>query len=163
MINMAPSHPNTNMHLGTSANSAAPRNALLQWCYSKHNLGASGKNPQIASDPDSMEVDSVTKGKSTGEGKTSTVERPSPWECGRKLMLLLWHIWTLGGRLAETWWRCKLQLQQRFPQRQRQSKGSRADEQQFWPESLFGSVISVSSVTDCKCHSSGERSERQDG
>ena len=31
MMNMAPSHPKTNLHLGTSANSAALRNALLQW------------------------------------------------------------------------------------------------------------------------------------
>ena len=87
MMNMAPSHTKTNLHLGTSANSAALRHAFLQWFYSKRNLGASGKKkPQNASDPDSIEVDSLRKGKSTGKGKTSTVERPSPWECGRKHM-----------------------------------------------------------------------------
>ena len=66
----------------------APRfeTRCCKWRCSKRNLGASGEHPHNASDPDSMEVDSLRKGKSTGKGKTSTVESPSPWECGRKHM-----------------------------------------------------------------------------
>ena len=69
MMNMTPSHLRNNLHLGTYANSTALRNALLQWCHSTHNFGASGDNSQNATDPDRMEVDSLRKGKSKGKGK----------------------------------------------------------------------------------------------
>ena len=51
MMNMAPSHTKTNLHLCTSANSAALRNAFLQWCYSKRNLGAPGKTRRLRATP----------------------------------------------------------------------------------------------------------------
>ena len=69
MMNMTPSHLRNNLHLGTYANSTALRNALLQWCHSAHNFGASGDNSQNATDPDGMEVDSLREGKSKGKGK----------------------------------------------------------------------------------------------
>ena len=38
-------------HWGTYANSAALRNALLQWCYSTRNFSGSGESPQHAQRP----------------------------------------------------------------------------------------------------------------
>ena len=72
MMNMAPIFLRNSLQLGTYANSAALRTALLQWCYSSRNFGA---NPTVSAgngtsgDGDRMQVDSLKKGKVKGNGK----------------------------------------------------------------------------------------------
>ena len=77
MMNMAPIFLRSSLQLGTYANSAALRTALLQWCYSSRNFGA---NPTMSAgngtsaDDDRMQVDSLKKGKGTGKGKHQNQE-----------------------------------------------------------------------------------------
>ena len=72
MMNMAPIFLRNSLQLGTYANSAALRTALLPWCYSSPNTGA---NPTVSAgnetsaDDDRMQVDSLKKGKEKGKGK----------------------------------------------------------------------------------------------
>ena len=72
MMNMAPIFLRNSLQLGTYANSAALRTALLQWCYSGTNFGA---NPTVSAgngtsaDDDRMQVDSPEKGKEKSKGK----------------------------------------------------------------------------------------------
>ena len=60
------------LQLGKHANSAALRTALLQWCYSSQNFGAtltvSAGNGTGADDDNRMQVDSLKKGKWKGKG-----------------------------------------------------------------------------------------------
>ena len=64
---MAPIFLGNNLQLGTYANSAALRTALLQWCYSSRNFGAnpnvSAGNGTSADEDNRMQVDSLKKGK----------------------------------------------------------------------------------------------------
>ena len=80
MMNMAPIFLWNSLQLGTYANSAALRTALLQWCYSSRNFGAnptvSAGNGTSAGD-DQMQVDSLKKGKWKGEGKHQNHKRKS--------------------------------------------------------------------------------------
>ena len=72
MMNMAPIFLRNSLQLGTYANSAALRTALLQRCYSSRNFAA---NPTVSAgngtsaDDDRMQVDSLKKGKVKGNGK----------------------------------------------------------------------------------------------
>ena len=72
MMNMAPIFLRNSLQLGTHANSAALRTALLQWCYSSRNFGA---NPTASAgngtsaDDDPMQVDSFKEGKERSKGK----------------------------------------------------------------------------------------------
>ena len=76
MMNMAPIFLWNNLQLGTYANSAVLRTALLQSCYPSRNFGAnptaSCGNGTGADDDNRMQVDSFKKGK--GQGK---VKHPS--------------------------------------------------------------------------------------
>ena len=79
MMNLAPIILGNNLQLGTYANSAALRTALLQWCYSSQNFGA---NPTVsagtgtgADDDNRMQVDSLKKGNGKGKGKHAKPER----------------------------------------------------------------------------------------
>ena len=73
MMSMAPMFLKNNLHLGTSADSTAPRNVLLQWCSSSCKCGASwttsARNGTSADDDNRMQVDSLEKGQGTGKGK----------------------------------------------------------------------------------------------
>ena len=75
MMNMAPNVRRNSLQLGTCANSAALRTAVLQWCFSFRNFGA---NPTVSAgngtgaDDDGMQVDSLKKGKEKGTGKPHT-------------------------------------------------------------------------------------------
>ena len=62
-----------NLQLGTYANGAALRTALLQWCHSSRNFGA---NPTVSAgsgtgsdDDNKRQVDSLKKGNGKGKGK----------------------------------------------------------------------------------------------
>ena len=72
VMNATPNVLRNSLQLGTYANSAALRTALLQWCYSSRNFGA---NPTVSAgngtsaDDDWMQVDSLRKGKEKGKGK----------------------------------------------------------------------------------------------
>ena len=72
MMKMAPIFLRSSLQLGTDANSAALRTALLQRCYSSRNFGA---NPTVSArngtsaDDDRMQVDSLKEGKGKGKGK----------------------------------------------------------------------------------------------
>ena len=63
------------LQFGTYSSNAAPRAALLQWCYSSRNFGA---NPTMtagnvtSADDDRMQVDSLKKGKEKGKGKSKS-------------------------------------------------------------------------------------------
>ena len=81
MMNMAPILPRNNLQLGTSANSAALRTALLQWCHSSRNFGA---NPTVpagngtgADDGNRMQVDSLKRRQGEGQRHTLKPERKS--------------------------------------------------------------------------------------
>ena len=67
MMNMAPIFFRNNLQLGTYAKSAALRIALLQWCCSFRNFGAtptvSAGNGTGADDGNWMQIDSLKKGK----------------------------------------------------------------------------------------------------
>ena len=102
------------LRLGTYANSAGLRKALLQWCYPSRNFGA---NPTVSAgngtsaDDDRMQVDSLKKGKVKGKGKhqnqkgnrttsttnTSSTDINTCKNCGTN--------WTVGEGLLETRWR----------------------------------------------------------
>ena len=72
MMNMVPIFLRNSLQLGTYANSAALRTALLQLCYSSRNFGA---NPTLAAGnvtsagDDRMQVDSLKKRKEKGKSK----------------------------------------------------------------------------------------------
>ena len=72
MMTVAPKFLGDSLQLGTYANSAAFRTALLQWCDSSRNFGA---NPTVSAgngtsaDDDRMQVESLKKGKGKGKGK----------------------------------------------------------------------------------------------
>ena len=70
MMNAAPIFLRNSFQLGTYAHSAALRTALLQWCYSTRNFGAtvSAGNGMSAYD-DGMQANSLKKGKWKGKGK----------------------------------------------------------------------------------------------
>ena len=73
LVNMPPIFLKNNLHLGTYAGSEALRNALLQWCSSSRNVGASSTtsawNGARADDDNSMQVDSLQKGSGKGKDK----------------------------------------------------------------------------------------------
>ena len=72
MMNVAPIFLGSTLQLGTYANSAALRTALLQRCFSSRNFGASptvpAGNGTGADDDNRMQVDCLKKG--TEKGKT---------------------------------------------------------------------------------------------
>ena len=71
-MNMAPISLRNSLQLGTHANSAALRTALLQWCHSSRNFGANqtvSAGNGTSADDDRMQVDSLKKGKGQGKGK----------------------------------------------------------------------------------------------
>ena len=78
MMNMAPIFLWNSLQLGTYANSAALRTALLHWCYSSRNFGA---NPTVSAgngtsaDDDRVQVDSLKKAKGEGKGEHKKPER----------------------------------------------------------------------------------------
>ena len=104
-----------NLQLGTYANSAALRTALLQWCYSSRNLGAtptvSAGNVTGADDDNRMQVDSLKESKEKGKRQIPKTERKSHEQhkqheqYRRQHSQELWQNWTLGERLLETRWR----------------------------------------------------------
>ena len=77
-MNMAPIFLWNRLRLGTYANSAALRTALLQWCYSSRNFGANPKasdgNGTSADDDNRMQVVYLKKGKGKGKGKHQNQE-----------------------------------------------------------------------------------------
>ena len=79
MMNMAPIFLRSSLLLGTYANSAALRAALLQWCHSSRNFGAnptvSAGNGTSTDDDNRMQVDSLKKGKKKGKGKHQIQKR----------------------------------------------------------------------------------------
>ena len=105
---MAPSFLRKSLQLGTYANRAALRTALLQWCYFSRNFGATptvSAGNGTSADDDQMQVDCFMKGKGQGKGKhhiqkgnrtTSTTKTSSTdintWDIGRK---------TAGGQVEE--------------------------------------------------------------
>ena len=77
MMNMAPIFLRNSLQLGTHANSAALRAALLQWCYSSRNFGA---NPTASSgngtgaDDDKMQVPRPTRALQTSTRARTVAE-----------------------------------------------------------------------------------------
>ena len=72
MMNMAPIFLRNSVQVGTHANSTALRAALLQWCYSSRNFGATptaSSGNGTSADDDRMQVQSLKKGKRKGKGK----------------------------------------------------------------------------------------------
>ena len=81
MMNMASIFVGNSLELGTHANSAALRTALLQWCSSSRNFGAS---PTVsagdgtgADDDNRMQVDALKEGREKGKGKHQNQKRNS--------------------------------------------------------------------------------------
>ena len=117
MMNMAPIFPGNNLQLGTYANSAALRTALLQWCYSSRNFGA---NPTVSAgndDDNKMKVDSLKKARGRSrrtpkpEGKTRA-QHDQHEQSRHQHVQELWQTWTLGERLLEIWGRSLRQSHQ---------------------------------------------------
>ena len=78
LINMAPIFLRNSLQLGTYANSAALRTALLQWCYSSRNFGAKptvSAGNGTSADDNRMQVDSLKKSKRKGKGKNEHQRR----------------------------------------------------------------------------------------
>ena len=79
VMNMAPIFLTNNLQLGTYANSAALRTALLQCCFSSRSFGAnptvSAGNGTGADDENRMQVDPLKKGKGKGKGKHQNYRR----------------------------------------------------------------------------------------
>ena len=73
MMNVAPNFLGNSLQLGTYANSAAFRTALLQWCDSSRNFGA---NPTLSAgngtsaDDDRMQVESLKKARRRAKANT---------------------------------------------------------------------------------------------
>ena len=121
MMNMSPIFLRSSLQLGTYANSAALRTALLQWCYSSPNFGA---NPPVSAgngtsaDDDRMPNDSLKKGKKKGKGKHQNQKRKSHDQHDQDELYRhqhvqeLWQNWTLGERLLEIRWRSVPQFHQ---------------------------------------------------
>ena len=123
MMNMAPNVRRNSLQLGTYANSAALRTAVLQCCFSFRNFGAnptvSAGNGTGADDDNRMQVDSLKKGQEKGKGKhqnqkgNSHDQHRDQHELYRHQHVQeLWQNWTLGEGLLETRWRSVRQFHQ---------------------------------------------------
>ena len=121
MMNMAPIFLRNSLQLGTYANSAALRTALLQWCYSSPNFGANptvsaGNGTSADDDPDASRLSRERQGE--GQRQTPKPERKSHDQHDQDGLYRhphvqeLWQNWTLGERLLETRWRSVRQFHQ---------------------------------------------------
>ena len=105
-MNMAPVFLRNSLQLGTYANSAGLRTALLQWCHSSRNFGATptaSSGNGTSADDDRMQVDSLKKGKRKGKGKKPTSEMKShdQHELYRpQHVQALWQTWTFRRKTA---------------------------------------------------------------
>ena len=134
-MNMTPIVLGNSLQLGTYANSAALRTALLQWCYFSRNFGAFKKN-----------------GKGKGKHKTRKELGQATQTSTPARTVALSENGTLGGRLLETRWRSIRQLQQQQQQhRQRQEQQERQQAKaNSWTENSLDPVVSlVDTEHDC--------------
>ena len=116
MMNIAPIFLRNSLQLGTYANSAAHRPALLQWCCSSRNFGANTTVPVgsgTSADDDRMQADSQER-QGEGQRQTPKPERKSHEQHDQndqhelyrhQHVQELWKNWTLGEGLLETRWR----------------------------------------------------------
>ena len=112
-MSMAPLSLRNNVQLGTHANSAALRTALLQWCFSSRNFGPnptqSAGNGTGADDDNKIQVDSLKKGNGRAKADTQKPGRKSHkrhkqhGEYRHQHVHELWQNGTLGGRLLEAY------------------------------------------------------------
>ena len=105
MMNMAPIFLRSSLQMGTYANSAALRKALLQWCYYSRNFGA---NPTVSlemeADDDRMQFDSHHNQKgnrTTSMTNTSSTDIKTCKNCGRTGQLVR-DCWRQGGGAYDT-------------------------------------------------------------